>query len=100
MKYCSKCGKQLLDEAVVCVGCGCLVGEIPKSRNSSDDEISIGLCILSFFFPIFGIIYWPVKHSQTPKKAMACGIVAIVSIVMGIAMFEAFMSMMLRLSGV
>ncbi len=27
MKYCSKCGKELLDEAVICVGCGCAVGE-------------------------------------------------------------------------
>ena len=25
MKYCSKCGKELLDEAVICVGCGCAV---------------------------------------------------------------------------
>lgn len=26
MKYCSKCGKELLDEAVICTGCGCAVG--------------------------------------------------------------------------
>lgn len=25
MKYCSKCGKQLMDEAVICPGCGCTV---------------------------------------------------------------------------
>lgn len=25
MKYCTHCGKQLLDEAVVCPGCGCAV---------------------------------------------------------------------------
>lgn len=27
MKYCTHCGKELLDEAVICVGCGCTVGE-------------------------------------------------------------------------
>ena len=27
MKFCEKCGKELLDEAVICVGCGCAVGE-------------------------------------------------------------------------
>lgn len=27
MKYCSKCGKELLDEAVICPGCGCYVEE-------------------------------------------------------------------------
>ena len=26
MKYCTKCGKELFDEAVVCTGCGCAVG--------------------------------------------------------------------------
>lgn len=26
MKFCSKCGKELLDEAEICVGCGCAVG--------------------------------------------------------------------------
>ena len=26
MKYCTHCGKELLDEAVICVGCGCEVG--------------------------------------------------------------------------
>ena len=26
MKFCEKCGKELLDEAVICVGCGCAVG--------------------------------------------------------------------------
>lgn len=26
MKYCTHCGKELLDEAVICVGCGCAVG--------------------------------------------------------------------------
>lgn len=24
MKYCTKCGKELMDEAVLCIGCGCL----------------------------------------------------------------------------
>ena len=23
MKYCSKCGKEIMDKAVVCPGCGC-----------------------------------------------------------------------------
>lgn len=26
MKYCTHCGKELLDEAVICIGCGCAVG--------------------------------------------------------------------------
>ncbi len=37
MKYCVKCGKELMDEAVFCPGCGCAV-ESPqpvKSKSAS-----------------------------------------------------------------
>lgn len=27
MKYCTHCGKELFDEAVICVGCGCAVND-------------------------------------------------------------------------
>ena len=33
MKYCTKCGKELLDEAVVCPGCGC-AASAPKTSAS------------------------------------------------------------------
>ncbi|MBE7040093.1 MAG: zinc-ribbon domain-containing protein [Ruminococcaceae bacterium] len=26
MKYCSKCGKEIMDDAVICPGCGCSQG--------------------------------------------------------------------------
>lgn len=34
MKYCEKCGTELLDEAVICVGCGCEV--VPKNTQSAN----------------------------------------------------------------
>lgn len=35
MKYCSHCGKELLDEAVICPGCGCAVGtQVPQNANN------------------------------------------------------------------
>ena len=34
MKYCSKCGKQLEDDAVVCIGCGRLVCDQYQNRQS------------------------------------------------------------------
>lgn len=33
MKFCSKCGKELLDKAVICPGCGC-----PIENNRIEDE--------------------------------------------------------------
>ena len=84
MKFCSKCGKEIVDEAVVCPGCGCAVaapnvGTTPTAVSGVVDEVSIGLCVLAAFIPLFGIIYWPLKYKETPKKAKACGITALVS---------------------
>ena len=35
MKYCTRCGTQLVDEAVVCTGCGCAVETIPAKKGNS-----------------------------------------------------------------
>ena len=32
MKYCTHCGKELLDEAVICSGCGCAENDIIKNK--------------------------------------------------------------------
>lgn len=37
MKYCSKCGKELFDEAVICVGCGCPV-ESHTAKKTDNNE--------------------------------------------------------------
>ena len=79
MKFCSKCGKELLDEAIVCPNCGCAVANLTTPPQFSDDQVNVGLCVLSFFIPLFGIIYWPLKHKETPKKAQACGVTALIS---------------------
>ena len=83
--FCSKCGKEIMDEAVICVHCGCKVeGSKAQSvethaKAQVEDKVSVGLCVLSVLIPLFGIIYWPLKHKVTPKKAQACGIAGIIS---------------------
>ncbi len=80
MKFCQKCGKEIMDEAVVCPSCGCMVTPTAsKSMIMEDDSVSVGLCVLSAFIPLFGLIYWAVKHSTTPKRAKACGVTALVA---------------------
>lgn len=49
MKYCSQCGKELVDEAVVCPNYGCAV-QAPVSQQ--EDKPSTGLNILAFLFPL------------------------------------------------
>jgi len=38
MKFCSKCGKELQDDAVVCVGCGCLVNSNPQPNPQPNQQ--------------------------------------------------------------
>lgn len=75
MKFCQKCGHEIMDEAVICPHCGCSVA----TTVTEPDVISVGLCVLAAFIPLFGIIYWPIEHKNTPKKARACGITALIS---------------------
>lgn len=61
MKYCSKCGNELLDEAVICPKCGCQVDNIKKSENENKSTETNGLAIAgfvcSFFVPLLGLIF-------------------------------------------
>ncbi len=40
MKYCSKCGNELLDEAVICPQCGCAI-EVQKEKNTRNSNSKI-----------------------------------------------------------
>lgn len=38
MKFCSKCGKEIHDEAVICVHCGCSVGGSQNKKPTKTDN--------------------------------------------------------------
>ena len=89
MKFCTHCGKEIMDEAVICPGCGCSTVATPPvtqptTQYHEDDTVSVGLCILAALIPLFGFIYWPVKHRSAPKKARACGSTAIIAWVISV----------------
>ena len=80
MKFCQHCGKEILDEAVICPSCGCSVQTTNNTQTANVDEsVSAGLVVLAVLIPLFGIIYWPVKAKTRPKCAKTCGIAAIIS---------------------
>lgn len=63
MKYCSKCGKELLDEAVICIGCGCSIAPIVTEGKAfvSEEEIlekAENVMAKSKMFPIISAILW------------------------------------------
>ena len=55
MKYCEKCGNELLDEAVICPKCGCPTAEYKALPSKNDDMATIVKifmiigCVLSGF---------------------------------------------------
>lgn len=85
MKYCSTCGAELYDEAVICPNCGC------STSPKVPDKPSKGFAALGFFFPVVGLILFLVYRNETPRKAKSAGKGAIAgvitSVVLSILMF-------------
>ena len=85
MKFCSHCGKEVRDDAVVCVHCGCALEEKKKTDNA--DAYSAGLALLGFFFPLIGFILFCVfRFSNEPRKADSAGKGALIGFITGIVL--------------
>ena len=79
MKYCSKCGKEIMDEAVICVHCGCQVAggttvELNVQRQQKDLSPDVAKCavVFAFLMPIVGLILGivgVVKYTDSNLKA-------------------------------
>lgn len=76
--FCNHCGKEVMNEAVICPHCGCALKK-DSVTPPVEDKVSVGLMILSILIPLIGIILWPVKHKETPKAAMSYGLAGIIS---------------------
>lgn len=82
MKYCSKCGKEIMDEAVVCPGCGC-----SQTTQNAADASSFGWAFLGFCIPIVGLILYLVWKDNTPLKAKSAGKGALVSVILSVVVY-------------
>ncbi len=93
MKYCTHCGKELIDEAVVCTGCGCATEKVPLvgTHAAVEDNPNGGLDLLGFFIPFVGLILFCVMHSTTPKKANQIGVFSLVGFILWFVLFMILM---------
>ena len=82
MKFCSKCGKEIFEEAVVCPNCGCAV----EGAKAVNDAPNAGFAVLSFFIPIVGLILYLVYKDSAPLKAKSAGKWGLIGFVTGIAL--------------
>ena len=60
MAYCSKCGKEVHDEAEICVHCGCRIKESPMISNK--DSANLVRFLLTFFLGFIGSFI--INHTQ------------------------------------
>ena len=71
--FCKKCGKEILDDAVICVHCGCSTQENQNVTVNSNDAPSTGMAVLGFFIPLAGLIIWLINKETKPLMAKSAG---------------------------
>lgn len=98
--YCSKCGVALVDGK--CPVCGRT--ETPDNNSNANnstnqqqpqtiyisgekDGKNAGYNVLSFFFPIVGLIFYCIWKDQFPIRAKSCGKWALISVIVTVALY-------------
>ena len=72
MKYCSKCGNELLDEAVICPKCGCPVESGTNQNNGSKlnkIKTALVLNIIAFAIAVFTVANYLLLGSSGNSEA-------------------------------
>ena len=91
--FCEKCGKEIADDAVVCVHCGCAVGRVePDKEKQQGNGMAVAGFVCSFFVPLLGWIFGGIGLSRAGKregkgKGLSIAAIAIASVmfVIGVA---------------
>ncbi|MCR5594043.1 MAG: zinc ribbon domain-containing protein [Saccharofermentans sp.] len=76
MMYCKNCGKEINENADICIHCGVFTdnGHVPNRVSyTAPDKPDIGLNFISFLIPIIGFIYYAVYRESFPLKSDSCG---------------------------
>ena len=67
--FCKKCGNQIMDDAVVCVHCGCPTDKFDPDPQKNQDKSSVNVALISFFLPLVGLVIYLVYKDNQPLKA-------------------------------
>ena len=81
MKFCEKCGKEIMDEAVLCPGCGCMVENNGKDVTATVGAETKKTTQVALILGIIGVVFaW--------LFALVGHITSIIGIVVGIKEFK------------
>lgn len=83
--FCRHCGKEISDQAVICVGCG---AEVKQSKVA--DTGGAGWWWLGFLVPLAGFLIWITCNDSQPKRAKKAGIGALVGVITSVALVIVF----------
>lgn len=84
MKFCSHCGKEVNEKAVICPSCGCQI------EDSEADRANPGLIVLSILIPLAGIIIAIAFWSKTPNAAKTYLKAALITILVEVILWVLF----------
>jgi len=73
------CGKELVDDAVVCISCGRQVSNYTEV-NAKSASGNVWWAFLSAIIPLVGLILYIVWNASKPQEAKLSGIGAIIGV--------------------
>lgn len=75
-KFCSNCGNEVVDEAVICPKCGVSIGQKVQTNNTNGNSNGMATAgfVLSFFVPILGLIFSIIGSKRAKETNVGKGL--------------------------